>query len=104
MIESGSSVNYLSKQAFTRPEGWDEKVNKAIESTIKHVKDEMEKKEEKEKAEESDPDSDEYTPVGVDLGAASRHEREAVAKFIRKLADFPSMTNGFHIDCLTRGE
>lgn len=97
MEGSGSATNHLSKQAFTRPDDWNEKIVLAVEFTIKDIIKKMEIKERDEDAFDSD-NSDAPTPVGVNQGGISRHEREAVTKFIQNLADFEDMTRGFHID------
>ena len=97
MEESGTTTNHISKQAFKRPDGWDEKVNAAIEYTITDVMDQMEKKERNANEFDSDESFDGHTPIGVDQGGIGRQERANVTEYIRKLADFHPLTCGFHV-------
>eukprot|EP00956_Cyclotella_meneghiniana_P004100 scaffold4989_cov64-Cyclotella_meneghiniana.AAC.1 len=105
--DSGVCVNYMSRQAFQRPEGWDEKLQKAVESTIVKVLAEIKKKNEGngtgsvDSYSDSDEDGPNYTPVGVSERAPDENiAHRDIINFIRQLASCHQMMAGFHVDKL----
>lgn len=100
---SGVCVDFTSRQAFQRPDGWDEKLQEVTNTTSSIVLAEIEKNEGNETGSfdsfNNDSDSDDaYSLVPSKKQTDQKMVRQDITNFINKLQSCHQMMAGFHLD------